>query len=227
VSTPDRVDGEFRVYRVFEAVPQVNLLDVDARRLYSVYRSGYPDAVQSVVDGLSTGDLVSATVEGDPDDATEPWRVVAAERDPSRSVAVETATGVDYPAVAREAWARAREEADGGPVAPTGRVLRHDGAVAGEVWVQPRDALPEGAFTRRLLAGLLPVEPLVRDLPRAGAPAAELLALDADGPGVRDHREPYGVLLFLTDAGRPLADRYRERWGLARGADSRPDFDPY
>jgi len=222
----DRVEGTFRVYRVFEAVPHLNLVDVDADRLYTVYESGYPDDRERAVDDLSTGDLVDAAVEGDADAPDEPWRLVDPEPDPAGSVAVDFATGVDYPAVARETWARAVAAADGGPVEPAGRTLGADGA-AGEVWVQPRDALPGGAFTRRVATGLVPLEPLFRGLPRAGAPAGELLVVDADGPGAREHREPYGVLLLFTEAGRALADDYRERWDLPRGADSRPDFDPY
>lgn len=222
----DRVDGTFRVYRVFESVPHLNLVDVDADRLYTVYESGYPDDRQRLVDGLSTGDRVDATVEGDPDAPDDPWRLVDVAPDPAGSVTVDFATGVDYPSVARETWARAVEAAGDGPVEPAGQTLGPDGT-AGEVWVQPRDALPDGAFTRRVATGLVPLEPLFRGLPRAGAPASELLVVDADGPDAARHTAPYGVLLCFTESGRDLADGYRERWDLPRGADSRPDFDPY
>lgn len=222
-------EGRFRVYRVLAAVPHVNLLDVDAERLYTVYRSSYPDAVQRVVDDLRTGDLVEATVEGDPDAADEPWRLTEVERDGTASVTVDFATGVDYPDVARETWTAAREEAGDDPVRPTGRPLGSDDATGpvGEVWVQPRDALPDGAFTLLALAGRLPLEPWLRELPYAEAPAAELLVVDSTAPESSGHRDPYGVFLFFTDDGRALADRYRERWGLERDGDSRPDVDPY
>ncbi len=221
-----RVESTFRVYRVFEAVPHLNLVDVGGDRLYTVYESGYPDDRQRVVDDLSTGDLVDATVEGDPDAPEEPWRLVDPDPDPAESVAVDFATDVDYPSVARETWARAVDAAGDGPVEPAGRTLGPDGA-AGEVWVQPRDAFPDGAFVRRVATGLVPLEPLFRGLPRADAPATELVVVDADGPGTTGHTEPYGVLFLFTEAGRSLADEYRERWRLPRGDDSRPAFDPY
>lgn len=222
----NRVDGTFRVYRVFSAVPHLNLVDVAADRLYTVYESGYPEDRQRVVDDLSTGDLLDATVAGDPDAPDDPWRVVDPEPKPDGSVSVDFATGVDYPPVARETWARAREAAGDDPVEPAGRTLGADGA-AGEVWVQPRDAVPDGAFTRRAATGLVPLEPLFRGLPSADAPASELLVVDADEPGASRNTEPYGVLFFFTAAGRDLADEYRERLDLPRGEDSRPDFDPY
>jgi hypothetical protein len=181
------------------------------------------------VDDLRTGDLVEATVEGDPDEPEEPWRLTDVTRDADGSVLVDFATGVDYPDVARETWDHAAEAAGGEPVQPTGRALGSDdgdGAVA-EVWVQPRDALPDGAFTLPVLAGRLPLEPWLRELPYAGAPAVELLVVDDADPESGAHSRPYGVFLFFTAEGRDLATRYRERWGLERGADSRPDVDPY
>ncbi|MFC7175764.1 hypothetical protein [Halosegnis marinus] len=219
-------EGTFRVYRVLDAVAHLNLLDTAESRLYTVFESGYPDDLQATVDGLATGALVSGTVEGDPDDPDEPWHLLDAERDPDRSVLVDFATGVRYPEVAREAWDEAGEAAGDDPVRPTGRALGHDGDPAGEVWVQPRDALPDGAFTLPAVAGRLPLEPWLRELPYTEERPAELLVVDAGGPG-EPTTEPYGVLLFFTAAGHALADRYRERWDLPRGADSRPDFDPY
>jgi len=224
------VESRFRVYRVLPAVLQVNLFDVAADRLYTVFQSGYPDALQATVDDLSTGDLVGATLAGDPGAADEPWRLVEATRDPAESRPVGFATGVDYPAVAHEVWGEATAAADDGsvrgPVRPTGRALGPDGD-AGEVWVQPRDALPGGGFTLAVLAGRVPLEPVLGDLEEAGAPAAELLVVDSDDPAATSHRDPFGVFLAFTDSGQPLADRYRERWGVERGDDSRPDVDPY
>lgn len=219
-------EGTFRVYRVLDAVAHLNLLDTDERRLYTVFESGYPDRLQETIDGLATGDLVTGTVTGEPNEPDEPWRLRDVERQPQRSVSIDFATGVRYPDVARETWSAAVEAAGDGPVRPTGRALGHDGTPAGEVWIQPRSALPDGAFTLPALAGRLPLEPLLRDLPYAGGRPGELLVVDADGPGAAT-TEPYGVLLFFTPEGRALADRYRERWGLPRGADSRPSFDPY
>ena len=222
-------EGHFRVYRVLDAVPHLNLLHVDSERLYTVFESGYPDRVQSTVDDLRTGDLIEGTVEGDPDAADEPWRLTGATRDDAASVTVDFATAVDYPDVARETWGHAVEEAGDEPVRPTGRALGSDdgeGAV-GEVWVQPRDALLDGAFTLPVLAGRLPIEPWLRELPYAEASATELLVVDSADPESSTYPNPYGVFLFFTAEGRDLADRYRERWALERGADSRPDVDPY
>lgn len=223
----DTTEGTFRVYRVVDAVAHLNVLDVDAGTLYTVYESAYPDTVQRVVDDLTTGDLVTATLEGDSDAPEEPWRFTAVE--PAGGVTVDFVTGVAYPDVARETWAAAVEEAGEDPVRPTGRALGvdgHDGAVA-EVWVQPRDALPDMGFIPSVLAGKLPLEPWLQELPYAGGPASELLVVDATEVDSTREGPPYGVLLFFTEPGRPLADRYRERWGVERGADSRPDFDPY
>lgn len=223
-------EGRFRVYRVLAAVPHINLFHVDSERLYTVFESGYPDPVQTVVDDLRTGDLIEGTVEGDHEAAEEPWRLTEVTRDDIGSVRVDFATGVDYPNVAQETWIRATEEAGDDPVRPTGRALGTDGeagGAVGEVWVQPRDALPDGAFTLPVLAGRLPLEPWLRELPYVEAAAAELLVVDSADPDSDVHHDPYGVFLFFTAEGGELADRYRERWGLERGTDSRPDLDPY
>lgn len=223
----DTTEGTFRVYCVVDAVPHLNVLDVDAGRLYTVYESAYPDDVQRTVDDLRTGDLVAATLEGDPDSPDEPWRFTAVE--PAGGVVVDFVTGVTYPDVARKTWTAAVEEAGDDPVRSTGRPLGvdgHEGPVA-EVWVQPRDALPDAGFIQSVLAGKLPLEPWLQELPYAGGSASELLVVDAHELDAPRTTSPYGVLIFFTEAGRPLADRYRERWGVERGEDSRPDFDPY
>ena len=221
--------GTFRVYRVLDAVLHLNLFEVASERLYTVYQTGYDESLQSTLDEVTTGDLVEATVEGDPENADEPWRVTAVDRDADRSVTVDFAAGVDYPNVARETWSQALAEAGDDPVRPTGRALGTEAGdtAAGEVWVQPRDAVPDSSLALTVLAGRLPLEPWLTDLPYADAPTAELLVVDSDGPETESHAEPYGVFLFFTETGRALADRYRERWDLPRGADSRPDVDPY
>ena len=71
--------GRFRVYRVVESVPHINVQAIDSPTLYSVYLSGYGE-LQPMVDALETGDLMQATLDGDPDDGTEPWRLTAVER---------------------------------------------------------------------------------------------------------------------------------------------------
>ncbi|MFB6118962.1 hypothetical protein [Halosegnis sp.] len=220
--------GRFRVYRVLGAVLHINLFDVADRRLYSVYQTDYPAPLQSTVDSLATGDMIEATVTGDPEAPQEPWRLEAAEREDTASVDIDFAVGVEYPDVARQTWERALAEASEEGVVPTGRALgtQEGDEAAGEVWVQPRDSLPDGGFTPAVAAGRLPLEPWLERLPYADAPAEELLAIEASDPD-EPVREPYGVFLFFTKAGRGLADRYRERWDLPRGADSRPDFDPY
>lgn len=223
----DTTEGTFRVYRVVDAVAHLNVLDVDAGTLYTVFESVYPDTVQQTVDDLRTGDLVTATLEGDSDAPEEPWRFTAVE--PTGGITVDFVTDVAYPDVARETWAAAVKEAGDDPVRPTGRALGvdgHDGAVA-EVWVQPRGVLPDDGFIPSVLAGKLPLEPWLQELPYADAPASELLVVDSAEVDSTGHRDPYGVFLFFTEAGRPLADRYRERWDVDRGEDSRPDFDPY
>jgi hypothetical protein len=214
-------NGRFRVYRVFPEVHHVNLQDVEANRLYTVHRSGYPDAMQETVDDLRTGDLVRATLEGDPDAEEEAWTLVDCEVDSRVEFAFATGLGEDLPAAAFEVWERPDREGPAG--APIGADEGSD-AVA-ECWVQPLDRIA-GSLTTSVLTGLVPLEPWLTDLPHLDGPAAEVLVLDPaepEGPsGV-----PFGVLLFFTAAGRELADTFRERYDLPRGADTRPDYDPY
>ncbi|PSQ22439.1 hypothetical protein BRD04_04485, partial [Halobacteriales archaeon QS_9_67_17] len=99
--------GTFRVYRVLDAVLHLNLFEVASERLYTVYQTGYDESLQPTLDEMTTGDLVEATVEGDPKRPDEPWRVTAVDRDADRSVTLDFAAGVDYPNVARETWSQA------------------------------------------------------------------------------------------------------------------------
>lgn len=82
--------NRFRVYRVTESGLHINLQSVDSPALYTVYRTGYGDR-QELVDGLVTGDLVTATLEGDPAVEEKPWRAGRFER----VGGVETAFAVD------------------------------------------------------------------------------------------------------------------------------------
>ncbi|MEZ3117768.1 hypothetical protein RYH80_17765 [Halobaculum sp. MBLA0147] len=216
--------GEFRVYRVVESVPHLNLQRVDEPRLYTVYRSGYDEATQEAVDDLRTGDRVSATLVGDPDADEEPWRVERVDRDDG--VATAFAVDVDPPGTAVDAWAAADAESAGDPE-PSCRTILDDGEPVGACCVQPRDPLPNGAFVPTVLAGLLPLESQFAAVPGVGDPAAEALFLDPDPPDATTYESPYGVVLLFTAAGAATADRFREAYDLPRDTDTRPDFDPY
>jgi len=65
--------GQFRVYRAVESVRHINLQSVGEPQLYSVYETGYPADQQTLVDELQTGDLVTATLEGDVNAPNEAW----------------------------------------------------------------------------------------------------------------------------------------------------------
>lgn len=219
--------GTFRAFRIVPAVHHINLFEVESRRLYTVYQTGYPEALQPVVDDLRTGDLVDATLAGDPDAPDEAWRLTRA-APTDRSVAVDFATDLaptDLPApVADDPDLRERAAAE-----PVGTVLEHEGLPVGEVWCQPREPLPDGAFTPNVLGGLVPLETLLGELPEVGEPPAELLVLDTAAPGDREFDTPFGVFVALTGAGEPVGDDLRARYGLPldRDADTRPAFDPY
>jgi hypothetical protein len=209
--------GRFRVYRVVESVPHVNLQAVDEPTLYTVYESGYPDR-QDAVDVLRTGDLVEATLSGDPAADDEPWRLTAVER--VGGVEMGFAVDADPPDAARDLW-------EPGLAEPACAVLTEGDEPAGAVCVQPREPLHNGAFVPNVLTGLLPLEAQFAAIPELGEPAAEALFLDPDPPDATTHSRPYGVVLLFTAAGRDLADRFREEYDCPRGVDTRPDFDPY
>lgn len=211
--------GRFRVYRSVESVPHINVQAVDSATLYSTYRSDYADPdLQAAVDALDTGDLIAATLDGDPDDDAEPWRLTAVERVDRVRTAV--AVAVDPPAVARECWTPGRTE-------PAYTVLTEDGERIGVCGVQPRDPLPSGAFVPSVLTGLLPLEPQFTSVPRIGDPAVEAIFLDPDPPDASSYRRPYGVVFLFTRPSTATAERLQDRYDCPLDADTRPDFDPY
>jgi hypothetical protein len=211
--------SRFRVYRGVESVPHINVQATDSPTLYSVYRSGYADPdLQATVDALDTGDLIAATLDGDPDDDAEPWRLTAVERIDRVRTAV--AVAVDPPEVARECWTPGRTE-------PAYTVLTEDGEPIGVCGVQPRDPLPSGAFVPSVLTGLLPLERQFTSVPKVGAPAVEAVFLDPDPPDASSYRLPYGVVFLFTRPSTATAERLRERYDCPLDADTRPDFDPY
>ena len=209
--------GTFRVYRVTESVPQINLQATETPTLYSVYQTGYGDR-QEAVDALETGDLVEATLEGDPTANEEPWRLSRFER--VGGVRMGFAVDVTPPDVARELWTDGQTD-------PATTVLTEDGSSVAACGVQPRAPLPNGAFVPNVLTGLMPLEPQFASVPGVGDPAVEALFLDPDPPGAGTHTTPYGVVLLFTEAGTTLAERFRETYDCPRGADTRPEFDPY
>ncbi len=209
--------GTFRVYRVTESVPQINLQATETPTLYSVYQTGYGDR-QEAVDALETGDLVEATLEGDPTADSEPWRLARFER--VGGVRMGFAVDVTPPDVARELWTDGQTD-------PATTVLTEDGSSVAACGVQPRAPLPNGAFVPNVLTGLIPLEPQFVSVPGVGDPAVEALFLDPDPPGAGTHTTPYGVVLLFTEAGTTLAERFRETYDCPRGADTRPEFDPY
>ena len=215
-----RRSGRFRVYRVVESVPHYNLQRVDEPRLYTVYSSGYDPARQAVVDDLTTGAVVDATLSGDPDDDTEPWRLAAVDHDTAAGVETAFAVDADPPAVAVDAWEPDASE-------PICRTLTEDGEPVGACCVQPRAPLPNGAFVPNVLTGLLPLEAQFQTVPGTDAPAAEAVFVDPAPPSATSYDAPFGVVLLFTDAATELPDRFRDRYDLPRGTDTRPAFDPY
>jgi len=209
--------GRFRVYRGVESVPHINVQAVDSPTLYSVYRSGY-EAVQSTVDDLETGDLIEATLAGDPDDEAEPWRLTAVER--VGRVRTAFAVGVDPPDVARDCWTPDR-------TTPAYTRLTEDGTPIGVCGVQPRDPLPNDAFVPSVVTGLLPLEAEFEAVPTVGDPAVEAVFLDPSPPDATSHTRPYGVVFLFTRSSTGFATRLREQYDCPLDADTRPAFDPY
>ncbi|MBV0901756.1 hypothetical protein [Haloarcula salina] len=213
----DERTGRFRVYRVVEAVPHINLFDTEATRLYTVYQSGYGER-QSTVDALRTGDLVEATLGGDPADAEEAWSLLAVER--VDRVAMDFAVDAEPPPEATECWEQGLDR-------PASVVLTEGGEPVGECFVQPRGPLPGGAFVPSVLTGLVPMEDLLTELPSAGAPPTDAVFVDPDPPDADAYSLPYGVAaLFTADADERLAD-FKDRYDLPDAGDTRPAYDPY
>jgi hypothetical protein len=213
----DERTGVFRVYRVVEAVPHINLFDTDATRLYTVYQSGYGER-QPEVDDLRTGDLVKATLGGDPDDQEEAWSLLSFER--LDGVAMDFAVDADVPETAAGLWEPGLEH-------PASAVLKEDGEPVAECFVQPRAPLPGGAFVPSVLTGLLPMESLLTELPHIGESPVEAIFIDPDAPDADSYSRPYGVAVLFTAAAGDLLTEFRERYDLPAEADNRPEYDPY
>jgi fermentation-respiration switch protein FrsA (DUF1100 family) len=219
---PESRDGRYRVYRVLPDVHHINLQAIEENRLYTVHQSGYPDALQAAVDDLRTGDLVSGTLEGNPDDEEEAWTLTSVETESRVEFGFATDLGTDLPESAWTLWERPDRTGPAGvAIGP-----EPDGDLVAECWVQPLADLPGGSLTTSVLTGLVPMEPWLEALPHVGEPAAEVLVLDPDDPE-RGGTGEFGVLLFFTTAGRSLADEFRDRYDVPRGVDTRPEFDPY
>jgi hypothetical protein len=193
----------------------MNLVDVGASTLYTVFQSGYPDDRQAAVDDLRTGDLIEATLSGAPDRDDEPWRLETLDR--IGGVEMGFAVDVEPPRVAVDLWEDGLDRPAGAPLEET----PEDGPVA-ELYVQPR-----GAFVPNVLAGLVPVEPFLAELPAVGGPATDALFLDPDPPGATDYAYPFGVAVLFGEGADRLTATFRDRYDLPAGEDSRPDFDPY
>ena len=205
------------MYRVVESVPHINLQAVDSPTLYSVYSSGYPDR-QPAVDDLETGDLIEATLDGDPDDDAEPWRLAAVER--VGRVRTAFAVDIDPPELARACWTPGLTE-------PAYAVVTEADERIGVCGVQPRDPLPNGAFVPNVLTGLLPLEAQFDAVPEVGDPAVEAVFLDPDPPDASSYSHPYGVVFLFTRPETAFAERLRDEYGCPLDTDTRPAFDPY
>ncbi|AEM57768.1 hypothetical protein HISP_11105 [Haloarcula hispanica N601] len=213
----DERTGVFRVYRVVEAVPHINLFDTDATRLYTVYQSGYGER-QPAVDGLRTGALVEATLGGDPDDSDEAWSLLSFER--LDRVAMDFAVDAEVPEVAADLWEPGLER-------PASAVLEEDGEPVAECFVQSRAPLPGGTFVPSVLTGLVPMESLLTELPGIGEPPTDAIFIDPDPPDADSYARPYGVAVLFTAAADDLLAEFRDRYNLSADADNRPEYDPY
>jgi len=209
--------GRFRVYRVVESVPHINLFDTEATRLYTAYRSGYGDR-QGEIDALRTGDLVDATLGGDPDDPDEAWSIQSVER--VDRVRMAFAVDADLPAVAAELWTEGQER-----TATT--VLHWEDEPVAEAAVQPRAPLPGGAFVPSILTGLVPMEARLGELPTVGEPVTDALFVDPDPPDADRYSRPFGAVVFFSAAGEAVRDEFYDAYGLDPTEDSRPEYDPY
>jgi len=209
--------GRFRVYRVVESVLHINLFDIEGTRLYTAYQSGYGGR-QDDSDALRTGDLVEATLDGDPDDPEEAWSIQSVER--VDRVRMAFAVDADVPAVAEELWTEGQER-------PATTVLQWDGEPVAEAAVQPRAPLPGGAFVHSVLTGLVPMEARLGELPSVGEPVTDALFVDPDAPDTDRYSRPYGAVVLFTEAGEPLRDEFYAAYDVDPAEDTRPDYDPY
>ena len=213
----DERTGVFRVYRVVDAVPHINLFDTEATRLYTVYQSGYGER-QPAVDDLRTGDLIEATLGGDPDDSEEAWSLLSFER--LDRVAMDFAVDAEVPEVAADLWEPGLER-------PASAVLEENGEPVAECFVQPRAPLPGGTFVPSVLTGLVPMESLLTDLPGIGEPPTDAIFIDPAPPDADSYARPYGVAVLFTAAADDLLTEFRDRYDLSADADNRPEYDPY
>ena len=209
--------GRFRVYRVVESVPHINLFDTEGTRLYTAYQSGYGDR-QGDIDALRTGDLVEATLGGDPDDPDEAWSIQSVER--VGGVRMAFAVDADPPAVAETLWTEGQER-------PSTTTLEAEGAPVAEVAVQPRKPLPGGAFVPSVLTGLVPMEDRLGELQSTGEPVTDALFVDPDPPDTDRYSRPFGTVVFFSAAGRELRDEFYAAYDIDPAGDSRPEYDPY
>jgi len=209
--------GRFRVYRVVESVPHINLFDTEETRLYTAYQSGYGDR-QAEIDALRTGDLVEATLGGDPDDSEEAWSIQSVER--VDRVRMAFAVDADPPAVAEELWTEGQER-------PATTALEWEGDPVAEVAVQPRAPLPGGSFVPSVLTGLVPMEDRLGELQSVGEPVTDALFVDPDPPDAARYSRPFGAIVFFSAAGQPLRDEFYAAYDIDPSEDTRPAYDPY
>jgi len=209
--------GRFRVYRVVESVPHINLFDTEETRLYTAYQSGYGDR-QAEIDALRTGDLVEATLGGDPDDSEEAWSIQSVER--VDRVRMAFAVDADPPAVAEELWTEGQER-------PATTALEWEGDPVAEVAVQPRAPLPGGSFVPSVLTGLVPMEDRLGELQSVGEPVTDALFVDPDPPDAARYSRPFGAVVFFSAAGQPLRDEFYATYDIDPSEDTRPAYDPY
>ena len=209
--------GRFRVYRVVESVAHINLFDTEETRLYTAYQSGYGDR-QAEIDALRTGDLVEATLGGDPDDSEEAWSIQSVER--VDRVRMAFAVDADPPAVAEELWTEGQER-------PATTALEWEGDPVAEVAVQPRAPLPGGSFVPSVLTGLIPMEDRLGELQSVGEPVTDALFVDPDPPDAARYSRPFGAIVFFSAAGQPLRDEFYAAYDIDPSEDTRPAYDPY
>ena len=234
--------GRFRVYRVVPSVPHLNLQAVDELTLYTVYESGY-ETIQESVDTLRTGDLIEATISGDPADDAEAWRLTAIDR--IGGVRMDFAVNATLPAVANTCWefgqseprcvtltnqedAQSNSAPDGGFEPSTDT---DSAPPIGACCVQPRAGLPDGAFIPNILTGTLPLESVLQSVPGTDDPAVTALFIDPARPSADNYEIPFGVVLLFTQSDTDLRKRFYQQYDCPTEPDSdidtRPSFDPY